>query len=412
MKKILSAPVTVLTLALTACGGNSADEAASSASAPKASASSKAAAPSSTSSTSSPSSSSSSSSSSPTSSSSTSSRSSSATPSSASKPSPTATKKTPPAPLDSVWNPATGNCTLLIKNAPTVLGGPLAATEYEHDDGGCWAYGAAGGASGQSIAALNSYPNDIATVAKRSEGASAPAPDAPGKNGTWTSATFEGTTSRSLLWTGDDGKTWGLNLTQSDANTAAAKQRMLKAAKTIDAYIVKNSAASPGSGKADKSIEKVNWGSTQHRIKLLDRTVTLRQGEWMNRATMNDVQFKANDPTAVTYGDVNSDGIEDAVVTLHVGGGNHVTTEVSLWLGTKSGKPVQQDVAFAGSNDCMGYSITSMTINDAGIITFRGKGPRTDGPCAGSMGAGDPYTATFRYTDGSVHTITPPPSVG
>lgn len=322
-----------------------------------------------------------------------------------------------------MWDPAAGKCDLLQNVAPELLGGPLGITDYDSTPDECFRYGSTGSAGVvdmHSIASLAAQDKTVAeTIKELSPTSTTSASGAPGTGGTWATNSFEGTPQQFLLWRGDDGRTWILGLTQKGAASEAAKKRILTVAKKIDAYIVKDGSAAGGtsaaktSGAIDKNIEKFDWANATYRVKAFGKTVKLSNGNWDNPDEMGGVRVDPAEPASIAYGDVNNDGIEDALVTASAYGSTGlISAEVSLWLGTKNAAPQQSVVAFTTMSECWDNSIDRMSITDGGDIEIGGTAAVLGGPCANGSGGGAPYTAKYRYSNGTIQTVVAPPSVG
>lgn len=110
--------------------------------------------------------------------------------------------------------------------------------------------------------------------------------------------------------------------------------------------------------------------------------------------------------TPIAYGDVNHDGVEDAVVRFDILDGNSPWEEMSVWIGSKSGAATQLGKPFARATDC-GNWINGFSITPSGLIRVTGNdGSNTS--CADSSN-GPAFVATYRVANGAVQTVTPPP---
>lgn len=139
-------------------------------------------------------------------------------------------------------------------------------------------------------------------------------------------------------------------------------------------------------------------------------TVKLSGGHYSGTASSGElvtVELSKNDDTGKpiqTFGDVNGDGIEDAVVTIDAGGvGNDRL--VTLWLGTSSGTPKQFSKPVFSASKC-GNRIGEVSIAKDGVISV--SGARGVEVCAG---VGAPYTATFKLNGDNIQTLTPAPAL-
>lgn len=108
---------------------------------------------------------------------------------------------------------------------------------------------------------------------------------------------------------------------------------------------------------------------------------------------------------APTFGDVNHDGITDAVVQIAVQDGNGVSIEESVWIGAANGTAKQLGKPFLVTGRC-GFTITSHKITPSGMIQVSGGGMGRD--CA-SSGTGPAYTAQYKVINNQIVTVTAPP---
>ena len=180
----------------------------------------------------------------------------------------------------------------------------------------------------------------------------------------------------------------------------------------------KASTTSTTAGVLDTSIERYDWLNATYRTKFSDAPVTLKNGlHKESQYGAGDIYLPGHGETDapldnrahVAYGDVNGDGVEDAITLLQMSSPTDILGEVELWLGQKAGAPKQAVAGFAADAACAGYRFDAMKIRPDGTIAISGKGP--GGPSCAEGGSGAPFTATYRYGNGGVRVLTPPPSL-